>query len=484
MRSGSRHRVERILTANPLTWASLNLSFASLGGSALGATALLVAARLYTAADVGTGTALVYATSLLGTIGCLGFDSGLVRYLPEAGAAARSLVLRAVMISCLVSGLASVVFLSNTSMWGVHLAGVSTFLGGVVITGAVAMNALSMLLDGVLLTARRPLVVSARALGAGAMRIAGLVVFVSLGAWGVFGSWALALAIAVAAGALRLRGWNGESEQRTEVWRPPPTARVTRYSMKNLANDLAETVPASVMPLLVMGILGPQSVAYYALGALAGGVGIGVARAAATSLFAEGSHEQTRMSHLLRHSLRLSMLLVLPIVGCALVFTEPVLFLFGPEYATAGSWNLRLQVVSVIPATFVLAYFSVMRVRARLGYVFTVTMVGCLTTLVAAPILLTHMGVSGGGAAMLLGQTIMLAVVLPAIVQLLRFSIKTTEPLLSVANVRRATDRDNGVCLRATADQLRLPEGVRLEVLEDWPEHGGSGAIGAPTTED
>jgi O-antigen/teichoic acid export membrane protein len=197
---------------------------------------------------------------------------------------------------------------------------------------------------------------------------------------------------------------------------------VVSYSIRSYAIDLAATVPTSALPLVVIALAGPASTAYYALGALAGGVASGIGRAAIVSLFAEGSHEPDQLALLSRRALAFAMALLLPITACALILAEPVLAVFGSAYASEGAWNLRLQVLSVLPSTIAMAFISVLRVRERLAPVFAIIALGCAVTLALAYFLVARLGVSGGGLAVLLGQIAMLVVVSPWLSRLLRSS--------------------------------------------------------------
>jgi O-antigen/teichoic acid export membrane protein len=420
---GSRRQIRELLTGTPLIWAASNLVFANLSGSALGALGFLLAARLYAPADVGVGTALVAATNLLGTVAGLGLESGILRFLPEAGTTARRLVARAMGINGALSVLVGVVFVAGRSTWAVNLPVIDTPFGAAVLVIAVAINALSLLLDSVLVAIRRPGVLSARALGAGAARIIGLIALASYGAWGVFGSWVAASALATLVAAIRVRDVRSPTRASAKpAPNPPSTARVVTYSIRSYAIELAATVPTSAMPLIVISLVGPASTAYYALGALAGGVASGIGRAAIVSLFAEGSHEPDHLAFLSRKALTFAMALLLPITACALIFAEPVLAVFGAGYATEGAWNLRLQVLSVLPSTFAMAFVSVLRVRERLAPIFGIVVLGCAVTLAFAFLLVARLGVSGGGLAILLGQIAMLVVVTPWLSRLLRSS--------------------------------------------------------------
>jgi O-antigen/teichoic acid export membrane protein len=233
----------------------------------------------------------------------------------------------------------------------------------------------------------------------------------------------VASGLATAAAATRIRGLGSPYGTATDqAPSPPSTSQVVRYSIKSYATDLAVTVPTSLIPLIVIGLIGQASTAYYALGALAGAVAIGISRAAAMSLFAEGSHNPDQLAALSRRALSFAMALLFPIAALAFILAEPVLAIFGAGYAAEGAWNLRLQVLSVLPSALVMVFLVVLQVRQQLALVFGITLFGCAVTVSLAPVLVGRLGVSGGGAAILVGQITMLVVVTPWLVRLLRSS--------------------------------------------------------------
>ena len=336
----------------------------------------------------------------------LGLGTGLLRFLPEAGTTSRALVAQAVAITCALSALVGVFFVAGRSIWAADLPVIDTLFGAAFFVIAVATNALTLLLDSVLLAIRRPGVLSARAFGAGALRIVGLIALVAYGAWGVFGSWVLASGLSGVAAAIRIRDRVAERSSLRRLARRAVHVPCGPLLHQELRDRPCRDRTDRADPLMVLNLIGPASTAFYVVGALAGGVATGMAQAATTSLFAEGSHDPSQLAVMSRRALTFAMALLL-ITVCAFMFAEPVLAIFGDGYAAEGAWNLRLQVLSVLPSTFVMAFLVVLRVRERLGLVFGITFAGSVVTALLASVLVARWGVSGGGAAILVGQTTM-----------------------------------------------------------------------------
>ena len=105
-------RLQRPLYANALyLWA--NAVAMAVGGFAFWA----LAARLYSAEEVGLGAASLSAMTLLATFSHLGLGMGLVRFLPELKGRGPSLLNLGLSISGLMAVLASGIFLAGLPIW-------------------------------------------------------------------------------------------------------------------------------------------------------------------------------------------------------------------------------------------------------------------------------------------------------------------------------------------------------------------------------
>ena len=92
--------------------------------SVLGATFWLIAARLYTASDVGFAAAVIPLIGLLSNMGTLGLAVGLIRYLPEAESdpdRTRWMVNTSLTLSAVSAMSLGLVFLLGITVWSPSL---------------------------------------------------------------------------------------------------------------------------------------------------------------------------------------------------------------------------------------------------------------------------------------------------------------------------------------------------------------------------
>ena len=129
---------------------------------------------------------------------------------------------------------------------------------------------------------------------------------------------------------------------------------------------LADRAPALLLPVLITELLSPTQNAYwYAVWMMAWVVFIIPVQVGMT-LFAEASHGSKPLGVLVRQGVKHALVLG---VGAAVVLelAAPLaLSVLGHRYADAGTAPLRILLISLVPMTFVQAYYVVGRARRRL----------------------------------------------------------------------------------------------------------------------
>ncbi|HEV7721018.1 MAG TPA: hypothetical protein VGO60_07025, partial [Iamia sp.] len=82
----------------------------------------VIAARSYTAAEVGIGSALVSTMLLLSSLATGGLKRSLIRFVPESGAGARRLVTRTYGLALVAGCGAAAAFVLGVGLWAPELA--------------------------------------------------------------------------------------------------------------------------------------------------------------------------------------------------------------------------------------------------------------------------------------------------------------------------------------------------------------------------
>jgi O-antigen/teichoic acid export membrane protein len=326
-----------------------------------------VAARLFGQQAVGYGATAVSAMTLLGTIGMLGMGTLLIGELPRRRA--RAGLVSAALLTCgigsLVLGLGFAVLAPHFSSRFGHVSGslsqAALFAAGVILTGTslVLDQATIGLLRGGLQLTRNVIfaVVKVLALPAAA------ITFHDQFGFGITASWVAGIAVSLAVLAIGLR-FSG-----TPVLPRPDFGVLRRLGRTALAHNwlnLAISIPYSLIPVLVTVTVSPSAnAAFYAAWMVSGFLKI-VPTHLSTVLFAIAAADPQVIARKLRFTVRISLLIGLPVMIVLAVGAHLILSLFGPSYALAATLPLQLLVLSYLPTIPKMQYIAVCRAAGRI----------------------------------------------------------------------------------------------------------------------
>lgn len=377
--------------------------------SVLGLAYWLVSARMYSAAAVGVGAALISAMTLLANLSQLNLKSALNRFLPSAGTASVRLVLASYALSLAVAAVAAAVFVAGLRLWSPDLGFLADRPWLAVWFGLAAMAwTVFVLQDSVLVGIRQAPWVPAANLAYAVVKLALLVLVAGTApTLGVFVAWtAPLLAMLVPVHGLlfaRLIPRHVDATRaRQEQLRP---RAIARYVAADYGAYAIAAATIGILPLLVLGTLGAESTAHwfvawsigYALYLIPGGMGM--------SLIAEASLNPATLAAQARQTLAESARLVVVAVVGTVIVAGPVLHLLGEGYAREATSALRLLAVSAIPWTVVAVAMNVARVQRRMRSVVWINAALHGLVLALALALTGPLGVTGLGWAWLLAQT-------------------------------------------------------------------------------
>ena len=375
--------------------------------SALGFVYWLVAARVFSAADVGLAAALVSAMTFASILSNPGLQSVLVERLPRR-ASGREWALTANAAyaggsaTALLAGALCVVMLPLISgefallgRWSYAAA----FVGGVWAT------TMATLLDYTWIAERATGKTLLRNLlfAAGKIPLVALPTAVAFGAFGVFASWSFSVAATVVIGLAVLprlgRGYRPEFRGIAAEWRVMAGSTGWHHGI-----NLGNLIPTTLLPVAVAAALSATDAAYfYATWRLAG-IFFMVSPAVATSLFAEGSHGDMSLRRRTQSAARTTALLLGPALVGFLALGHWALSLFGAAYAEHGFLLLLLLVLSAVPDAVVNLYSSVLRVEGRLPFAAGISLAGAVLSVVLALLLMPSVGIAGAGVGWLVAR--------------------------------------------------------------------------------
>ena len=407
--------------------------------SALGMVFWAVASRTYTARQLGESAALISAMMLLSVVSQLNLAMGISRLLPQVDKDRGRWVAGAYSVTAAMA----LVVTGSFVLIAPHLSQGFAFLGrephlAVALVVAVVLWNVFALQDAVLTSARWAVAVPIENGLFGMLKI-GLMLWLahSYDGHGIFVAWLLAMAVMlVPVNSLIFGRVLPARRSRLRARGPRPTAlpladraRVVRYLALDYGASLLYQGYTSMLPLLVVAVLGRDANAYFYIAFVIAGAVRAVAEAMSTSLVVEGAYDEPELAALTRLSIRRYATFVLPGVALLVLRADLLLRPFGAAYVERGTTLLRLLLIATLPQALVSLYLGVQRVRAKVGRVLAAEALVVALVTVGALAGMKQFGLVGVGSAWLAAQTTVAAVVAPALWR---------------------------ACRRTTADRLRL----------------------------
>ncbi|MEU8891789.1 lipopolysaccharide biosynthesis protein [Streptomyces sp. NPDC048442] len=368
----------------------------------LGLSFWLLAARYYTPAAVGQGSAAIAAMKLLAGLAALTLTGALARFIPVSGRRTGRLVFRTYAGSSLAVAVAAGFFLLTLDFWGPSYKFLHGPLNGLGFILAVVMWSLLTLQDGVLTGLRSALWVPVGNTVFSAVKLVLLVLIAtSIPTAGVFVSWVAAIAVSVIPlGFLVFRKLVPRHVKATEGLAEPPTMRqMGRFLAGDYTGSLFSLAVVYLVPVIVASQVSSSDNAYFYITTTIGGTVNLLAINMGASLTVEGAHDPASLARNCRASLKKMAKLMVP-VAAVLFFGAPyILHVFGAGYAEAATALLRWFAVGALLRVIIEVYFAVLRAQSRTGGLAYLQGGLCVLVLGLTLLLLPRLGLTGAGVA-------------------------------------------------------------------------------------
>ena len=362
----------------------------------------ILAARFYTVEEVGLGSAILSASWLLSILSLLGFDIGLIRYLPSEKDKSR-MINSCFTITALVSLLLAVVFILGLHIWSPALMILQEYTifgsGFVLFTIALTLFGLQTNVFVAFRQARYSFIQGFVSM----LRIVILPFLVAFGVFGVFLSSGLATAIALLVGNMLIL-------KVLSSYRPIPVvnkrmiSEMMHYSFGNSVANIFYFLPVAVLPLLVVDVLGEEINAYFYVAWAISSILLMIPFTTSTSLFAEGSFSPDEFRRNVIKSLKFIFILLIPAIMGIFIFGRYVLLLFGEAYAENAFKVLLILSLASIPHAINVVYVAVKRVENEIKSVIYVYGAVAVLTLIGSCVVIQEMGLIGIGISWIFGN--------------------------------------------------------------------------------
>jgi O-antigen/teichoic acid export membrane protein len=408
----SREKLEQV-TTTPLYSNAFYLMATTAVMALLGFFFWMIAARFYTEAEVGFGSAIISAISLLSLISLVGLNISLVRFLPHADKP-QDLMNSCYTLSGLITLVVAGIFLAGLGFWSPALAFVSqnAIYASAFIVFTILWTLLNMLTYAFIAQRRAGFVLSKNTIFA-VLKLPLPIVFVPFfHSFGIVASWGIAVAVSVAVSVFlflpRVQG----------SYKPVPILKLNllkdmwRYSSGNYLANLFIATPAFILPLMVVNVLGAEQNAYFYVGWMMAGLLFSIPLAVSQSLFAEGSHFEDKLKENVTKSLKFTYLLLVPAVIVLVLAGKWLLLAFGQSYSLNALHLLWVLSLSSLPLAIGYIYIGILRVTGRIKELMAIWGFVALAVLLASYLIMPVTGIIGIGYAWLVAQTVVAVYVL------------------------------------------------------------------------
>jgi hypothetical protein len=383
----------------------------------------VAAARLYPAATVGRDTVLVSVLVELSVVCQLNLATGLVRFMPAAGARTARMLRGAYALSgvaALLLGGAFVLLAPGTST---RLAFLHTDpLLATVFVAALALWGVFALQDAALTATRRARWVPVENGIFGVLKLAALPALVLLGSEdGVFLAWVLPMAVLlVPVNVLLYRVVLPRASRPPAPCSPAPTAGALRFLGQDYLGAVLAQAALTALPLLALARLGAARSAYFAIPFTVVLAFDTFAQGACGAFVAEGARERGTLAAPVGVFCR-RVLAPVAAAAVALVAAAPlVLAPFGDSYVRHGTLALRLLLLASLARLALALFAALSRVRLRGLRIAAGEAALAAVAVAAAAVLAPGAGVEGVAAGWLGANVLVAVAVTPVLLAELR----------------------------------------------------------------
>jgi O-antigen/teichoic acid export membrane protein len=410
----------------PMFATAVSLMTNTILTNGLGVLFWVVAARLYDPSAVGRDSALVSLMMALSTIGQLDLANAVVRFLPAVARPRGRLVLAAYAVAVLASGVIAGLVIVAAPHVTMSLSFLSSNTGlAVALVAATALWSIFSIQDGVLTALGGARWVPLENAVYGVLKVGMLFVLAGLGAThGTFFAFAIPMAVLLVPVNLLLfrRVLPAASPATEEAIRGASFGRrrLLAFVAQDYAGSMLVQAGLTVLPLVVVALLGARSNAFFYLPLLIVSAFDALFANACTSLIVAGSSEVSRQTELARLMARRGLLLLLPGAVALVVLTPYVLLVFGSDYADHATTMMRLLAIASVPRAAHSLYAALARFRGD-GRAILGRQVLSVSALIGGTLLLApSMGLTGVGLAWLGASVLVLITVIPGLMRALR----------------------------------------------------------------
>lgn len=400
------------LTADSLYRNSIYLMASTAVMAGLGFFFWIINARLYSTDQVGIATTLISTVSIISSFCLLGFNNGLIRYLPTSERKNEKIDTGFTIVAA-VAVLLSIIYIFNLGYISPKLGFIkSNFTYSIIFVLFVVFTSLNSLIESVFVAYRSTQYILIKNLVWSLLKLALPIFLITLGSFGIFTSIGIATVVSFGLSLLFLIlkfGYTFKLVINKDV-----VKRMTSYSLGNYVAGIIGGLPVMLLPIVILNNLGAKFSAFFYMDMMIANMIFIIPQAVSQSLFAEGSYSEAEMGIHLNKSIIIIALILVPIVLITVIFGKYILLVFGKQYSGEGFALLLLLALSAIPIAINSIFGSILRVKHQINKLIWISLLGTILVLGVSYLLMSQ-GLIGIGWAWILGSVVMSGVYFVAI---------------------------------------------------------------------
>jgi O-antigen/teichoic acid export membrane protein len=378
-RKASKLSVLSRLRQDEMTLNSLYLVMSTGLQAGFGFIFWIMTAHLFSVGDVGKGSALISATSLIGGVSLIGLNVGMGRYLPNSRNR-DGLISSGLAMVAVCGAVGALIYILLTPLVAHGLAFVeknlTLTLTFALITSATSVNTLTDVIFIASRKAKYATIVDGVVGGFGKVGLT--LALAGTGAYGLFLASAMGTVLAVVASLILIFT---AMHARLDLRRPLETLKpLLRFSGANYVGNVFNMIPGLVVPVVLLDRLGAESAAYFFVVYQIAQIVYAAAFALEQTFLAEGSRSDADMGKLRRRSLRLLVLFWVPTAGGIIAVGRWLLLAFGHAYYHYGYTSLIILVLAAGPISANYWFLTVLRLAGKLRAIVVVNATYALGT--------------------------------------------------------------------------------------------------------
>lgn len=341
-------KLHTLIRGDHMVRNSLYLIVSSGLQAALGFAFWIVAARLFTTAEVGTASSLISAMGVISYLGLLGLNNTFDRYLPTARNRDQ-LITAGLSLVALCGAAVGLIYVLLIPILAPHLSFVEQ--RPALAAGFVAMTAAStanLLTDSVFISSRRAgLCTTTDGAVGGITKLICAVALGGTGAFGLFFASASGFAAAALASVILIAAtlhWRPSFSKMVEEIKP-----VLRFSGANYIGNILNMLPILVVPIIVLDRLGSSTAAYYFVAFQVALLLYSTAYAVGQTSLTEGSQAGVDWRQVMKRSRRVLAVLCVPACLLLALAAHWIMLVFGARYSQHGTTSLIVLAIAAVP---------------------------------------------------------------------------------------------------------------------------------------